>query len=140
MASADTTADSVSAAAPGTIGVELAWSLAAGHTQLVRLRLPAGATARATLLAAGVAAAIPPEVLDTLALGRWGRVIDLDHPLADGDRLELLRPLRVDPKEARRLRYQRDGLRPRRRAPRPRTASRPAPGPAGDPTAGGQPG
>jgi len=34
------------------------------------------------------------------------------------DRLELLRPLQVDPKEARHLRYRRDGIRPRRKLPR----------------------
>jgi putative ubiquitin-RnfH superfamily antitoxin RatB of RatAB toxin-antitoxin module len=29
----------------------------------------------------------------------------LDHVLREGDRIELYRPLAVDPKEARRLRY-----------------------------------
>ena len=39
------------------------------------------------------------------ACGVWGRVQPLDHVLRDGDRVELYRPLTVDPKEARRLRY-----------------------------------
>jgi len=42
--------------------------------------------------------------------GRGGRACDPDTVLGDDDRLELLRPLQVDPKEARRLRYRRDGL------------------------------
>jgi uncharacterized protein len=37
----------------------------------------------------------------------WGRVTPLDHVLRDGDRVEIYRPLTVDPKEARRLRYKR---------------------------------
>jgi putative ubiquitin-RnfH superfamily antitoxin RatB of RatAB toxin-antitoxin module len=35
----------------------------------------------------------------------------LDTPLHDGDRVELTRGLLVDPKEARRQRYRRDGVR-----------------------------
>jgi putative ubiquitin-RnfH superfamily antitoxin RatB of RatAB toxin-antitoxin module len=35
----------------------------------------------------------------------WGRHVEPDHPLRDGDRIEWLRPLQVDPKEARRQRY-----------------------------------
>lgn len=34
----------------------------------------------------------------------FGERVDSEHPLRDGDRLELLRPLQVDPKEARRRR------------------------------------
>ena len=39
----------------------------------------------------------------------WGRPVALDHALKDGDRLEVLRPLRVDPKVARRERFQKQG-------------------------------
>lgn len=39
----------------------------------------------------------------------WGRRCDPARPLRDGDRVELLRPLTVDPKESRRLRYRRTG-------------------------------
>jgi uncharacterized protein len=47
--------------------------------------------------------------LDAAALrvGVWGRVQPLQTPLRDLDRIELYRPLKVDPKEARRLRYRR---------------------------------
>ena len=34
----------------------------------------------------------------------WGQEVSADHVLADGDRLELLRPLQVDPMTARRRR------------------------------------
>ena len=41
----------------------------------------------------------------------WGKAVLSDTPLAQGDRLELLRPLLVDPKEARRLRFNQQGSR-----------------------------
>ena len=34
----------------------------------------------------------------------FGERVGSEHPLHDGDRLELLRPLQIDPKEARRRR------------------------------------
>jgi putative ubiquitin-RnfH superfamily antitoxin RatB of RatAB toxin-antitoxin module len=42
---------------------------------------------------------------DTVLAGIWSRVQPPDTLLRDRDRVELYRALRVDPKEARRLRY-----------------------------------
>ena len=39
----------------------------------------------------------------------WGKPVEITHTLKDGDRLEVLRPLRVDPKVARRERFQKQG-------------------------------
>ena len=39
----------------------------------------------------------------------WGKPVQSDHVLSEGDRLEVLRPLRVDPKVARRERFQQQG-------------------------------
>jgi len=39
----------------------------------------------------------------------WGKPVDPSYLLKDGDRLEVLRPLRVDPKVARRERFQKQG-------------------------------
>jgi putative ubiquitin-RnfH superfamily antitoxin RatB of RatAB toxin-antitoxin module len=41
----------------------------------------------------------------------WGKAVQMDTPLVQGDRLELLRSLLVDPKEARRLRFNQQGSR-----------------------------
>ena len=41
----------------------------------------------------------------------WGKAVHMDTSLVQGDRLELLRPLLVDPKEARRLRFTQQGSR-----------------------------
>jgi putative ubiquitin-RnfH superfamily antitoxin RatB of RatAB toxin-antitoxin module len=45
--------------------------------------------------------------LAALTIAIWGSVVDHSHQLRDGDRIELLRPLLVDPKEARRRRARR---------------------------------
>jgi putative ubiquitin-RnfH superfamily antitoxin RatB of RatAB toxin-antitoxin module len=60
------------------------------------LELEPGATVRSALLAAGMP-------LDQ-AVGIYGCRVTLDARLADGDRVEIYRPLRLDPKEARRRR------------------------------------
>jgi len=68
----------------------------------VRLELPAGATLRDALKSCGF------EVdLEKQAFGVFGKRARLDHPLAEGDRVEIYRPLALDPKEARRRRAKR---------------------------------
>jgi uncharacterized protein len=65
----------------------------------VTLRLPPGATVRDALAASGF------ELdLEKQAFGIFGKRAGLDHPLTDGDRVEIYRPLAMDPKEARRRR------------------------------------
>jgi putative ubiquitin-RnfH superfamily antitoxin RatB of RatAB toxin-antitoxin module len=53
-------------------------------------------------------AALDPEFsevdLENAAVGIFGRVIQGDHPLKEGDRIEIYRPLTADPKTARRAR------------------------------------
>jgi len=39
----------------------------------------------------------------------WGKAVQMNTPLVQGDRLELLRPLLVDPKLARKQRFKRQG-------------------------------
>ena len=75
----------------------------AGAQDLVVLELAAGATARQAAEASGVPARHGLAVAD-LALGIFGRRIAPEHPLREGDRVEILRPLAADPKEARRSR------------------------------------
>jgi putative ubiquitin-RnfH superfamily antitoxin RatB of RatAB toxin-antitoxin module len=67
-----------------------------GRLERRELELEEGATVRAALAAAGMAA---PH-----GAGIFGRRVPLDARLADGDRVEVYRPLSADPKEARRRR------------------------------------
>lgn len=108
-------ADAVAAAAGGPLAVEVAWSTGPGSTGLLQLQLPAGSTVLDALRAAGLARRLGAEQLDAMVPALWGRVVTPAALLRDGDRLELLRGLVVDPKEARRLRYRRDGVRPKRK-------------------------
>lgn len=48
---------------------------------------------------------------ETVEIGVWGRKAAFDQMLRDGDRLELYRALRVDPKVARRERFKAQGAR-----------------------------
>jgi len=91
--------------------IEVAAAWAPGRIDLTALRLPAGATVADALRASGLLARIGAEALDALTPGVWGRACGAHTLLHDGDRIELTRRLTVDPKEARRLRYRRDGLR-----------------------------
>jgi putative ubiquitin-RnfH superfamily antitoxin RatB of RatAB toxin-antitoxin module len=68
----------------------------------VRLELPAGATLRDALTSCGFAGD-----LEKHTFGVFGRRATLHRPLAEGDRVEIYRPLLVDPKEARRRRARR---------------------------------
>jgi len=63
-----------------------------------------GATVRMAIKASGVLQAFPEIDLARNRVGVYARLVTLDTPLRDGDRVEIYRPLRVDPKEARRMR------------------------------------
>lgn len=84
--------------------VELVYCPAPHATDRVELELADGATLADALLASGLAErhGLSPETADA---GIWGRVRPPQTVLRDGDRVELYRPLTVDPKEARRQRY-----------------------------------
>ncbi|MBI5717376.1 MAG: RnfH family protein [Burkholderiales bacterium] len=89
-----------------TITVEVAYSPRAGEVEIVSLQLPMGATAADALRASGLAS---KHGLDetTLRVGVWCKAREATTLLRDRDRVEVYRPLRVDPKEARRQRYKR---------------------------------
>lgn len=92
--------------APGPrVTVTVAWSPGPREVQEVELQLPAGSTVADALQAAGLDAPAPGM------LGIWGRKAEPARVLETGDRIEIYRPLRVDPKRARRERFGRQGAR-----------------------------
>jgi hypothetical protein len=99
--------------APADIGVEVVFAPAPHELQHAHLRLPMGATAADALRACGLPVVHDSALLDSLSLGIWGRLCAPDTVLRDRDRLELTRGLQVDPKEARRQRYRKDGVKKR---------------------------
>jgi putative ubiquitin-RnfH superfamily antitoxin RatB of RatAB toxin-antitoxin module len=66
--------------------------------EIVAIRLADGATVRDALAATG---------LKGNQAGIFGKRVTMDTRLADGDRVEIYRPLKLDPKEARRRRARR---------------------------------
>lgn len=87
----------------GYLSVEVCYAVPAAQT-LVSLSLPAGASVREAIEASGVLARHPELDLATATVGVFGKLRPLDAPLADGDRVEIYRPLTVDPKLARQRR------------------------------------
>ncbi len=75
------------------------------------LVLTDGATLRRAVDASHLADQFPDLDSATLTPGVWGRAVDWDRVLQHLDRVELCRPLAVDPKVARRERFQRQGAR-----------------------------
>ncbi len=69
---------------------------------LVALTGPAGTTVAEAIAMSGIDRQFPDEQLDALPTGIWGRPVERDQRLADGDRVEIYRPLEIDPREARR--------------------------------------
>ena len=96
-----------------TIAVTVAWATR-DVQDIVPLMLPRGATVADALAASGLVArhAIDPA---TIRCAIYGQLAADTAELADGDRVELTRPLVIDPKAARRLRAEVKAARARRR-------------------------
>jgi putative ubiquitin-RnfH superfamily antitoxin RatB of RatAB toxin-antitoxin module len=69
---------------------------------LVALSLERGATVASAIASSGLAENYPDESIADLPAGIWGRIVDRDRILKDGDRVEIYRPLQLDPRESRR--------------------------------------
>lgn len=95
----------------GGITVQVCYSPAPRVVDCVALRLPAGSTVADALRASGLLERHGVPLDDTLGVGVWGRHRPLDSTLRHADRVEACRGLRVDPKEARRLRYRKQPAR-----------------------------
>ncbi len=74
---------------------------------LVALQLEPGATAREALAASGLLERHPELDPARVRIGVFGKIVSPGRVLAGGDRIEILRPLLADPKEARRRRARR---------------------------------
>jgi len=88
--------------AEGEIVVEVVY---AGQTHISRtLRLPAGSTAAQAVEASGMAELVPAGACDLQRLGIFARRVPPGQVLRSGDRVEIYRPLLLDPMTARRQR------------------------------------
>jgi len=75
---------------------------ASAKQSLKTLVVESGVTVAEVVPMSGVLDHFPDQNRDELTIGVWGRVVNGDHVVRDGDRVELYRPLEIDPREARR--------------------------------------
>ena len=76
-----------------------------------KVTLPAGSTVADAIAASPLRATFPSLDLDALGVGVWGREAAPGLVLKERDRVEVYRPLLVDPKVARRDRFRKQGSR-----------------------------
>lgn len=96
---------------PGRLRLTVVHSPAPRQVREWTLELPQGATVMQALQASGIAAEFPLLELTAETVGVWGRRARPDDLVSEGDRIEVYRPLRVDPKMARRERFRSQGAR-----------------------------
>jgi putative ubiquitin-RnfH superfamily antitoxin RatB of RatAB toxin-antitoxin module len=93
--------------------IEVAYALREVQV-LLELEMAEGATVRQAVERSGILKRFPEIDLARNGLGIFGKVVLPDTPLRDGDRVEIYRPLIVEPRHERRERAQRERQRSRR--------------------------
>jgi hypothetical protein len=63
----------------------------------LKLDVPDGSTVQDAILRSGILDQFPEIDLDRNAVGIFGKITRLDAPLADGNRVEIYRPITADP-------------------------------------------
>ena len=94
--------------ADGKIRVEVAYALP-DRQAIIALDVPAGTTMHEAVLRSGICERFPGMIdPDTVAMGVYAKLepSPKTRVLADGERVELYRPLEVDPRDSRKERAQ----------------------------------
>ena len=87
----------------GTIRVEVAYATP-GKQAVIAIDVPVGCTIEEAIERSAIRDEFPGLVIDPAMVGVFGKKCSPDHELAQGDRVEIYRPLIADPKEARKRR------------------------------------
>ena len=88
---------------PDSINVEVAYALP--EKQVIRaVNVDLGTTIGAAIVQSGIMMDYPDLELEDAKVGIFGKAAKMITVLADGDRVEIYRPLIADPKEVRRKR------------------------------------
>ena len=85
------------------ISVEVAYATA-GQQLVIEVNVPRGTRLNAAVAASGILERFPEIDLAVAKVGIYGKRVEPDTVLSAGDRVEIYRPLLIDPKEARRQR------------------------------------
>lgn len=95
----------------GLIAVTVCFSGQARQYTEITLQLQSGSVLVDAVRQSALLFELPDAAIDALQTGIWGRKQPPTQVLRDGDRVELYRALKVDPKVARRERFSRQGAR-----------------------------
>jgi putative ubiquitin-RnfH superfamily antitoxin RatB of RatAB toxin-antitoxin module len=77
------------------------------NVEIVPLSVEPGSTVLSAINQSGIISKFPDINLDFNKVGIFSKLCNLDTVVNDGDRLEVYRPLKADPKDARRMRADR---------------------------------
>lgn len=87
-----------------TLAVEVAYALP-DRQRILTIEVTPGTTALGAVRQSAIEQEFPGLVVDdTSVLGIFGQAVPASQVLANGDRVEIYRPLLIDPKEVRRAR------------------------------------
>ena len=88
---------------PKIIPIEVAYA-SANQSWLIPFEVEEGTTVQQAIASSGILEQCLDINLQTNKVGLFSKIIELDVLVREGDRIEIYRPLILDPKEARRLR------------------------------------
>jgi putative ubiquitin-RnfH superfamily antitoxin RatB of RatAB toxin-antitoxin module len=92
------------------VRVSLVYSAAPRQVREWTLELSSGSRVAQALERCSLFEEFPELASGPMVLGIWGKRTGLNHLLRENDRVEIYRGLRVDPKVARRERFDRQGV------------------------------
>ena len=87
--------------AEATVSVSVIYALPDRHT-IERLTVPSGTSVVDAVKSSGLLERFPEIALQPLNFAIYGRTVSGTDRVGDGDRIEILRALLIDPKESRR--------------------------------------
>ncbi|TAL96260.1 MAG: RnfH family protein [Rhodanobacter sp.] len=87
-----------------SITVEVVYAGPQSWIERRRVELREGSTVMCAIEACGMESSLPAGAIHAARLGIFGHKVTPDQLVRDGDRIEIYRPLALDPKEARRRR------------------------------------
>lgn len=85
------------------VKIEVAYAIPE-KSWLIELQVPTGTSVEEAIVQSGLLEQCPDIDLAVQKTGIFGKIQKPDAPVKEGDRIEVYRPLKIDPKEARRLR------------------------------------
>ena len=85
----------------GPVCIELVYATPE-RQELMALEVTRHSTVDEVIKASRLPEIFAGQNFDACEVGIWGKLVDRDQRVSDGDRVEIYRPLAIDPREARR--------------------------------------